>query len=418
MTLDRRSDAELIAAVRRGESEAYGVLYERHLHAAKRTASCLSGTAAEREDLVADAFTRVLRVLRDGGGPTEEFRAYLLVTLRNAAISGSRGAHVSLYADVPETYLPRAGGDPVVHQWDADAAASAFASLPERWRTVLWHTEVEDESPAEVAPLLGLRPNGVAALAYRAREGLRQAYLRAHLADVDSRECRATVSKLAGFVRSSVPDPLSRKISRHLSRCPDCQARADTLVKVNAELRASVAPLLLGASLAYLPAAAPATVAKTVAAKVAAVFVIAATAVTTVASSPEVAGCDPLSRLPAMAEPTVTETHIQGPPSTGERVPAGVTPTVGASSAGATPSGAPAGAPAGGAEPVGQDVAAEKQAAREAAKQAREDAKAADKAAKAEAKAAKKAEQAAKKAAKDAAKAEEKAAKKPAKPGK
>lgn len=316
MTVDRRSDAELIAAVRRGDSEAYGELYERHLHAAKRAASCLSNTPAEREDLVADAFTRVLRVLRDGGGPTEEFRAYLLVTLRNAAISGARGATVSLYADVPETYLPRPGGDPVLSRWDANAAASAFASLPERWRTVLWHTEVEDESPAEIAPLLGLRPNGVAALAYRAREGLRQAYLRAHLPEVEGRECRATVSKLAGWVRSSVPDPLSRKISKHLARCADCRARADTLATVNAELRSSVAPLLLGASLAaaYLPAAAPVTVAKTLVAKAAAIVVIAATAVTTVASSPEVARCDPLFHVPALADPTSTaETVIQGP---------------------------------------------------------------------------------------------------------
>jgi RNA polymerase sigma factor (sigma-70 family) len=393
VTLDRRSDAELIAAVRRGDSEAYGVLYERHLHAAKRAASCLVGTAAEREDLVADAFTRVLRVLRDGGGPTEEFRAYLLVTLRNAAISGARGATVSLYADVPETYLPRPGGDPVVHRWDANAAASAFASLPERWRTVLWHTEVEDESPADVAPLLGLRPNGVAALAYRAREGLRQAYLRAHLAEVESRECRATVSKLAGWVRSSVPDPLSRKISRHLARCPDCQARADTLVKVNAELRSSVAPLLLGASLAaaYLPAAAPATVAKTLVAKVAAVFVIAATAVTTVASSPEVALCDPMSRVPALADPTSTaEMVIDGPvPSAPLSVP-----TLPSAVPSARPREEPVAAvpePASATPPVGkakaeerveanQDRQAEKKAAKDAAKDARKTARAEEKA--------------------------------------
>ena len=401
MTVDPRSDAELIAAVRRGDSEAYGELYERHLHAAKRAASCLSSTAAEREDLVADAFTRVLRVLRDGGGPTEEFRAYLLVTLRNAAISGSRGAIVSLYADVPETYLPRASGDPVLHRWDENAAASAFASLPERWRTVLWHTEVEDESPAEVAPLLGLRPNGVAALAYRAREGLRQAYLRAHLAEVEGRECRATVSKLAGWVRSSVPDPLSRKISKHLARCADCRARADTLARVNAELRSSVAPLLLGASLAaaYLPTAAPATVAKTLVAKVSAMVVIAMTAVTTVASSPEVAGCDPRTHVPALADPSSTaETSIQGPVP-----PPTVRPTAGATA------GVPA-AGTSGAEPAVAQVpttsvsatatstkAAEQAAAKEdreaekaAAKTAREDAKAAAKAAKAEEKAEKK----------------------------
>jgi RNA polymerase sigma factor (sigma-70 family) len=319
VTLDRMSDAELIAAVRRGDSDAYGVLYERHLGAAQRAAACLVRKAAEREDLVADAFTKVLRALRDGGGPREEFRAYLLVTLRNAAISTSRGAGVSLYAEVPESYLPGATGDPVLRRWDAEAAVTAFASLPERWRTVLWHTEVEDETPAEIAPLLGMRPNGVAALAYRAREGLRQAYLRAHLADVEGRECRATVSKLAGWVRRSVPDPLSRKISRHLAACPDCRSRAATLETVNSEMRATIAPLLLGASLAaaYLPAAAPASgvVVKSLLAKAAVVTAIAATAVTTVASAPHSglpgAGAD----VPVLAESTVTaETTIQGPP--------------------------------------------------------------------------------------------------------
>ncbi|MBB4907681.1 sigma-70 family RNA polymerase sigma factor [Actinophytocola algeriensis] len=405
MTGDRRSDAELIAAVRRGDSEAYGELYERHLHAAKRAASCLSKTAAEREDLVADAFTRVLRVLRDGGGPTEEFRAYLLVTLRNAAISGARGATVSLYADVPEVYLPQPGGDPVLHQWDANAAASAFASLPERWRTVLWHTEVEDESPAEIAPLLGLRPNGVAALAYRAREGLRQAYLRAHLTEVEGRECQATVSKLAGWVRSSVPDPLSRKISKHLARCAECRVRADTLAKANAELRSSVAPLLLGASLAagYLPAAAPVTVAKTLVAKAAAIVVIAATAVTTVASSPRVAACDPLAQVPALADPTsATETIIHGPvsfarptagaPSTGEpavdggggAMPAGTEVPATSVPATSVPSAVPS--------PPRASVAEERIAAKEERKAEKEAAKSARKEAKEQAKAEKKAE--------------------------
>jgi RNA polymerase sigma factor (sigma-70 family) len=394
VTPDRKSDAELIAAVRRGDSAAYGVLYERHLHAAKRAAACLANTRAEREDLVADAFTKVLRALRDGGGPTEEFRAYLLVTLRNTAISTSRGATVSLYADVPENYLPRAGGDPVVHRWDAMAAASAFASLPERWRTVLWHTEVEDESPAEIAPLLGLRPNGVAALAYRAREGLRQAYLRAHLPEVEGQECRATVSKLAGWVRHGAQDPLGRKISGHLARCPECRDRADTLAKVNAELRASVAPLLLGASFAaaYLPTAAPASgavVAKTLLAKVAVATAIAATAVSTVASAPEVGG-GPLTGLPSLADPNTSSSSIEGPPA----LPAGsVAPaTSGARKAPAGKEQPAGGKPSNGKTPdektadgeapeektpeePAEDKAAEDKPAKEESKQQRKDAK-------------------------------------------
>jgi RNA polymerase sigma factor (sigma-70 family) len=324
--LDQKSDTELIAAVRDGETDAYGVLYERHLHAAKRAATCLAHSAAEREDLVADAFARVLRALRNGGGPNEEFRAYLLVTMRNAAISSSRGATVSLYADVPETYLPRqSGGDPMLNHWDAMTAAAAFASLPERWRTVLWHTEVEEETPAEIAPLLGMRPNGVAALAYRAREGLRQAYLKAHLRDVEGADCRATVSKLAGWVRHSVPVPMGRKITRHLAVCEDCRARADTLTRVNEELRASVAPVLLGATFAaaYVPVSGAAAsgaagvAVKTLIAKVGVAAAIAATAVTTVASAPTVAFSDPLPVVPVVADPTQSTDTFEGPPGTG-----------------------------------------------------------------------------------------------------
>lgn len=70
-------------------------------------------------------------------------------------------------------------------------ADAAFATLPERWRIVLWHLEVMDESPAEVAPLLGMTPDGVATLAHRAREELRRAYLeRVHYAPrSDSTRC-------------------------------------------------------------------------------------------------------------------------------------------------------------------------------------------------------------------------------------
>ena len=261
-SLEQVPDAELIAAVREGDMAAYGMLYERHLVPAKRAAACLAKTPAEREDLVAEAFTRVLRMLREGRGPDADFRPYLLVTLRNVAINvTTRGASVSLYADVPDVAPVEPIDDPVIERWHATVAADAFASLPERWRVVLWHTEVQNESPATVAPLLGMRPNSVAALAYRAREGLRQAYLRMHVPEVPRNACRPIVAKLAGYVRHSIPLPLSRKIGRHLARCSDCRARVESLTKVNAELRGSLGPALLGAPLtaAALPASAAVT---------------------------------------------------------------------------------------------------------------------------------------------------------------
>ncbi|MCT2584213.1 sigma-70 family RNA polymerase sigma factor [Actinophytocola gossypii] len=288
-TLEEMPDAELIASVRQGDVAAFGELYARHLDSAKRAAAYLARTQAEREDLVAEAFTRVLRMLREGRGPDAEFRPYLLVTLRNAAIQGStRGAPVALYAELPDTYVTEEYVDPVVERWHAGVAAEAFASLPERWRMVLWHTEVEDESPAVVAPRLGMRPNSVAALAYRAREGLRQAYLRQHVPGPLRRECAATVDKLAGYVRRSVPPPLSRKITRHLDRCADCRGRVDTLTKVNAELAGVFGPLAVGVPLAAGATAAESGLSGVLLMKVGAAVAIAATAVTTSASAPAI----------------------------------------------------------------------------------------------------------------------------------
>lgn len=230
------SDLQLINAVRAGSNSAFGVLYERYLGPARRMAQRLVTTPAEQEDLVAEAFARVLGVLRRGGGPDDELRAYLRMTLRNLAVTNfRRGGHVSPHANVPEA-RGAPDDDPVIERWNSDLAAKAFATLPERWRVVLWHTAIEKKSPSEVARLLGMRPNAAAALAYRAREGLRKAYLGLHLSAAADRECGPTLDRLAALVRNSLPDPLSRKVHAHLRNCADCRERARLLTEVNAEL--------------------------------------------------------------------------------------------------------------------------------------------------------------------------------------
>src|SRR5262245_47113394 len=217
----RQSDAELTDAVREGDMSAYAVLYERHLRAARRAAGALTATPAEREDLIAEAFVRLLRVLRAGGGPGEEFRPYLITTMRNVLISWRRrDSAVSVVADVPEV-RPETGPETVVAgRVHAALAAEAFARLPERWRLVLWRTEIEGDSPAKVASALGMTPNGVAALAYRAREGLRQAYLDQHLPAEVPRGCRGMVTELAGWVRGRYTPQKMRRIGAHVSGCP------------------------------------------------------------------------------------------------------------------------------------------------------------------------------------------------------
>ena len=245
------SDAELITAVRGGDTEAYAQLYRRHVASARQLARQLTRSATDLDDLVAEAFAKVLDTLRGGGGPDTAFRAYLLTTLRNTLYDRVRRDRRLELSDDMSRHDPGVPWvDTAVAGLESSLAARAFARLPERWQTVLWHTEVEQETPAQVAPLLGLTPNGVAALAYRAREGLRQAYLQEHLADVGADGCRYTVERLGAWARGALSARERSRVDEHLAGCDRCRLLAAELAEVNGGLRGILAPLLLGAPLA------------------------------------------------------------------------------------------------------------------------------------------------------------------------
>ena len=259
--LDGPSDAHLIAAVRAGDGDAFGHLYRRHVAAAHNLARQLTRSTAERDDLVAEAFAKVLDTMRAGGGPDIAFRAYLLTTLRNTLYDRiRRDRRLELSDDMTRHDPGEPWVDTAVADFESTMAARAFARLPERWQTVLWHTEVEQETPAQVAPVLGLSANGVAALAYRAREGLRQAYLQEHLADADGKECRHTVERLGAWARGGLSRRSRVQVDRHLESCAQCRLLARELADVNSSLRGLIAPAVLGGGAlvaAYLAAATP-----------------------------------------------------------------------------------------------------------------------------------------------------------------
>lgn len=255
--VDGPGDAELISAVRGGDVSAYGELFERHVAAARRLARQLT-TPADADDLVSDAFTKVLKVLQGGGGPDVAFRAYLLTAVRRLHVDKIRAGAKLHTTDDLEPFDPGVPfRDTAVEGFENAAAAKAFASLPERWQLVLWHTEVEGQKPAEVAALLGMSANSVSALAYRAREGLRQAFLNSHAEELDEPECRWTHDHLGAYVRNGVSRRDAAKIEKHLDECRGCMAIYLELTEVNSNLGALLAPLLLGgvAGTAYLASA-------------------------------------------------------------------------------------------------------------------------------------------------------------------
>jgi anti-sigma factor RsiW len=120
----------------------------------------------------------------------------------------------------------------------------AFLDLPERWRSVLWLTEVEGIPAREAGTLLGLTPNGAAQLAVRARAGLRERFLQAHLRTAAG-HCTFTVERLGAYVAGALAPRDVAKVDQHLAGCADCRARQAELEDLGGLLRRVVIPLPL-----------------------------------------------------------------------------------------------------------------------------------------------------------------------------
>ena len=101
--------------------------------------------------------------------------------------------------------------------------------------------------PHEVAPILGMSANGVAALSYRAREGLRKAWLQAHINDAAaSGECRWAISKFGEHARQSLNSRDSRRVDAHLESCTRCAILCQEVDEVGSRLALVMIPILLG----------------------------------------------------------------------------------------------------------------------------------------------------------------------------
>ncbi|MFI6566760.1 sigma-70 family RNA polymerase sigma factor [Streptomyces sp. NPDC050534] len=243
------SDADLIVRMRSGDDTAYEELYRRHADAVRRYARTCCRDAHTADDLTAEVFARMLQAVRGGHGPEHAVRAYLLTSVRRVAASWTKSAKREHLVDDFAVFAAQAarssevsdddtldlGADVrAMHVAEQSMAMQAFRSLPERWQAVLWHTEVEDESPSDVATLFGLDANGTRVLASRAREGLKQAYLQAHVsaALADDEECARYADRLGAYARGGLRTRAERGLRKHLEECAKCRLAAGQIKEV------------------------------------------------------------------------------------------------------------------------------------------------------------------------------------------
>ncbi|MFE2131529.1 sigma-70 family RNA polymerase sigma factor [Streptomyces amritsarensis] len=255
------NDGELCALLRghtsdsdTAVSDVMDEVFARHHSSVLAYARTCCRDLSTAQDLTAEAFARTYRAVAWGAGPEYAWRPYLLTCVRRLAATWAReAARTRLSDDFEEWAAQLADGqdteDAVFTAEEGSLVLRAYRSLPERWQAVLWHSVVEGEPAAETAARLGISAGGVGSLVARAREGLREAYLRAHLDQSASDECRHYGSQIAARLRRP-GTRLTRDLSRHLQGCDDCARAERDLRDVNGRLGV----LLLGGILLWNPA--------------------------------------------------------------------------------------------------------------------------------------------------------------------
>lgn len=244
---DAPTDAQLIDRVRANDAAAFAELRRRHRTDATRIARTVAHDPAEAERVAGEAFERLHAALVAGAGPRASVSPYLRTMIRRGALDAHRSP-----GDGHEPVDPAAvedlpySTDPVTTVEDRNVIREAYESLPERWQRALWFTEIEGRTPASLVPGLGSSATSVAAMAYRAREGLRQAYLAVHMSVAVSAACRPIVANLPAYARRALQPQDDVAVATHLNSCVECRNRRYELTLLVSNLRSVLAPALLG----------------------------------------------------------------------------------------------------------------------------------------------------------------------------
>jgi len=227
----------------------YEALYAEHQPAARRLARTLVPADAA-DDIVSEAFTKVLAVISRNGARAS-FRPYLMAAVRNEAASFHARRRRLVLGLIPEPDPAPGPERELVRAEEVRLALRAYQQLLPRWRWVLWETAVNERSVSELAAQTGMAPGTVSQLASRAREGLRQRYLRLHAGTAADPACQAVAPYMGAAVRGHAGQRNQAKLREHLAGCERCRAVADELTRINTRLGEVLVPVAgAGAALA------------------------------------------------------------------------------------------------------------------------------------------------------------------------
>jgi RNA polymerase sigma-70 factor (ECF subfamily) len=191
-------DRDLVAALRRGDQDAFAALVDRHYPAMVRLARSYVADRDAAEDVVQDAWLGLLRGL-DGFAGRASLKTWLFGILVNCARSSRRRDWRAL----PFSALPEPDDEPTIdpdrfhpegHRWAGHWSAPpdpwpeehllaseiggylaiALSHLPARQRAVLTLRDIEGWPPSEICALFDISKSNERVLLHRARAHIRR----------------------------------------------------------------------------------------------------------------------------------------------------------------------------------------------------------------------------------------------------
>lgn len=244
------SDEDLAARLRgRPDGEAaqsIALLMARHWKPAHEYAVICLASPSETASMVATAaFHQVLDRLALGE-PALALRPRTLVAVRDTVKEWTAEDRIT---DVlPDLVKPNGGrgmrAAKSMTPENRKLAERSFQSLPGLSRCLLWHTEVEADSIAVPAALLGMDTDTASAALEQAREKLREGCVHAHRELAPTKDCRFYNRLLDVPIRRGgalLPD-----VQQHLSECPYCRSAAEQLSHFEGGLGILLAEAVLG----------------------------------------------------------------------------------------------------------------------------------------------------------------------------
>src|SRR5438045_6442122 len=228
-----QSDADLVAAVRRGDDRAFEELYGRYN---RRISSYIFGMVkdhARAEDLTQDVFVSALRRMRDTDRPIA-FKPWIYEIAKNACIDqfrrSRRAEEISYDAEegmgaadygrlVSADAMPEAE---LESKTNLDHLRGAFGGLSETHHEILVMRELEGLSYREIGERLGMSRPSVESTLFRARRRLTEEYSEL----ISGERCRRIQAIIASAATGALGTRDQRRMARHVSYCQPCRRQA------------------------------------------------------------------------------------------------------------------------------------------------------------------------------------------------